>query len=146
MKWWKKCKELTESLFYEGNRKERRKGIKQEEGGCPKLGGLWEIGKWFFFLVMFGQSLVEVNAASEQAQYIRGQMIGMQAVGGKQEEGKDRKEMQKKSRMVRCTLLNGSVWSTEKNYMRRCKGKCGIFWDRAQNEERRDGGAVQQRS
>ena len=35
--------------------------------------------------------------------------------------------MQKESRMVRCTLLNGSAWCTEKKNMRRCKGTFDIF-------------------
>ena len=29
---------------------------------------------------------------------------------------------------IRCTLLNGSAWSTEKKYMRRCKGAFDIFF------------------
>ena len=40
----------------------------------------------------------------------------------RQEEGKDRKDMQKESKLVRCTLLNGSAWSTDRKYMRRYKG------------------------
>ena len=39
-----------------------------------------------------------------------------------QEQTKSRNEMRKPSKKVRCTLLNGSVWSTEKMYMRRYKG------------------------
>ena len=65
----------------------------------------------------------------------RGQMEGMQGertmkesswvqmnqrISG-QEEKKCRSGMQKESTMVRCTLLNGSAWSTEKKYMRRYK-------------------------
>ena len=77
---------------------------------------------------MIGQSLVEVNAASENAQNRNGQFVGMQGrtkVNAsrwwqaiqrrcRQEEGKDRKETQKESGMVRCILLNGSAWTTEK--------------------------------
>ena len=36
--------------------------------------------------------------------------------------------MKKEARRLRCTLLNGSAWSTEKKYMRRYKGKCEIFF------------------
>ena len=85
------------------------------------------MGKWFLFSIMIGQSLVEVNAASENAQFRSGQMIEMQGgtkviasgwaqtipMASRQQEGKDRKEMQKESRMVRCT---------EKKHMRWYKG------------------------
>ena len=36
--------------------------------------------------------------------------------------------MKKEARRLRCSLLNGSAWSTEKKYMRRYKGKCDIFF------------------
>ena len=36
--------------------------------------------------------------------------------------------MKKEARLLRCTLLNGSAWSTERKYMRRYKGKCDIFF------------------
>ena len=71
----------------------------------------------------------------------------MQAVGSsRQEERKDRKEVQKESRMIR-VYLNSMTWSTEKKYKRRYKGTFEIFFRvERRNEERRDGGAVQQRS
>ena len=46
----------------------------------------------------------------------------------KQLKGEDRTKMKKEARLLRCTLLNGSTWSTEKRYMRRYKGKCDIFF------------------
>ena len=33
----------------------------------------------------------------------------------KQPKGEDRRDMEKEARFLRCTLLNGSTWSTEKN-------------------------------
>ena len=36
--------------------------------------------------------------------------------------------MQEDARRSRCTLLNGSAWSTQKKYMRRYKGACDIFF------------------
>ena len=36
--------------------------------------------------------------------------------------------MKKEARILRCTLLNGSAWSTEKKYMSRYKGKGDIFF------------------
>ena len=37
----------------------------------------------------------------------------------KQLKGEDRTEMKKEARLLRCTLLSGSTWSTKKIYMRR---------------------------
>ena len=45
---------------------------------------------------------------------------------------------------LRCILLNGSAWSTERAYMRIYKGKCGIYFGLS-TEEGGNGGAVQQR-
>ena len=44
-----------------------------------------------------------------------------------QPESEDRKEIQKDSRMVRCTLLSGSRWNTEEKCMRTYKGTFDIF-------------------
>ena len=45
----------------------------------------------------------------------------------KEEQGGDRTDMKEETRVLRCTLLNGSAWSTERKYIRRYKGKCDIF-------------------
>ena len=36
--------------------------------------------------------------------------------------------MRKEEKRLKCTLPNGSAWSTEKKYMRRYRGKCDIFF------------------
>ena len=91
---------------------------------------------------MMGQSLVGVNAVSENAQNNRGEMEGLQCERQKkesswvemnqrtsrQEEKKCSSGIQKDSNMVRCTFLNGSVWSTEKKYMRRHKDTFAIYF------------------
>ena len=46
----------------------------------------------------------------------------------KQPKGEDRTKIKKEANLLRCTLLNGSAWSTERKYMRRYKGKCDIFF------------------
>ena len=48
--------------------------------------------------------------------------------GGGSQKGEDRTEMKKETRVLRCTFLSGSAWSTERKYMRRFKGKCDIFF------------------
>ena len=48
----------------------------------------------------------------------------------KQPKGKDRTNMKKEAKLLRCTLLTGSAWSTEKKYMRRYKRKVRyLLWD-----------------
>ena len=46
----------------------------------------------------------------------------------RQPKGADRTEMRKEAERLRCTLLNGSAWSTERKYMRRYEGKCDIVF------------------
>ena len=46
----------------------------------------------------------------------------------KQPKGEDRTEMRKEAKRLRCTLINGSAWSTERKYMRSYKEKCDIFF------------------
>ena len=46
----------------------------------------------------------------------------------KQPTGEDRTKMKKEAKMLRCTMLNGSAWSTERKYMRKYNGKCDIFF------------------
>ena len=47
----------------------------------------------------------------------------------RQPKGSDTTEMRKEEKLLRCTLLSGSAWSTEKKYMRRYKGTFGIFFE-----------------
>ena len=45
----------------------------------------------------------------------------------RQPKGEDRTEMKKEAQLLRCTLLNGSAWSTARKNMRRYNGKSDIF-------------------
>ena len=89
---------------------------------------------------MVGQSPVGANAASDEPQCKTGQMIRVQegtevkvsswekAIPKRsQQKGcEDRAEMQ--SKLMRCTLLPGSAWSTERKYIRRYKGTFDFFF------------------
>ena len=90
------------------------------------------MGRWFFLILMTGQRLAGGNAASENAQNREGKMKVSQGESKTMEsswvqmsekkkfptrKGKNRNEMQKDSKIVRCTLLNGSAWSTDRKYM-----------------------------
>ena len=79
---------------------------------------------------MIGQNLVGVDATSNDIQYRSGQMTRMQegADGDLDRKTVKTKEMQKESKMERCTLLNRSTWRTEKKYMKRHKGTFDIFF------------------
>ena len=58
----------------------------------------------------------------------------------KHPKGEDRSDMKKGAQVLRCTLLNGSAWSTERKYMRRFLRKVRYpLWNRAQTEEGRNG-------
>ena len=89
-----------------------------------------------------GQNWLSVSAASEGRQSSTEAMTKMQQgvrikesswtevlpKRWKQPKEEDRKNMQKGARRLRCTLVNGSAWSTEKKYMRRYKGMFDIFF------------------
>ena len=54
----------------------------------------------------------------------------------KRSKGVDRTEMRKEEKRLRCALLDGSAWSTEKKYMRRYTGTFDILFGKgAQIEE-----------
>ena len=90
--------------------KERRQEVHMRRR-LPKVREiLWKIGKWFFFLIVIGQSLVGGFSASEKAHFRGRHLVGMHGetkVNARswvqmnqksfgREEGK--KEMQKESR------------------------------------------------
>ena len=56
------------------------------------------------------------------------QMGGGDSQRWRQPKGEDKTKMKKEGKLLRCTLLNGSAWSTERKCMRRYKGKCDIFF------------------
>ena len=117
----------------------------------------WQVfamsGRLFFFLMLVARSWLCVNAAAEGLQQRTEMMDGWQNLQVQVKESRwakeipqrwnqpkreDRTEMKKEAKRLRCTLLNGSAWSTERKYMRRCKGKCDIFFgmeDRLRKEE-----------
>ena len=46
----------------------------------------------------------------------------------RQPKGADWNEMRKEEKRLKCALLNGSAWSTEKKHMRRYSGTFDIFF------------------
>ena len=67
------------------------------------------------FLDLDGKSLQEEQKEKHQRKW-------------KRSKGVDRTEMRKEEKRLRCALLIGSAWSTEKKYMRRYKGTFDIFF------------------
>ena len=93
--------------------------------------------------MLLEQNWLGVNAAAEALQertemMERWQQLEAQVKGSKwaekfpqrwkQPKGEDRSKMKKEAKLLRCTLLNGSVWSTERKYMRRYRGRCDVFF------------------
>ena len=148
--WWKKCKERI-VLFFTARMKEEKKekeGQKegQKEDRRPRTTEvLGKSGRSLFLLISLAQNWLCVNAAEEGLQKRTEMTERWQHQNGqvkesrwaeespqrwKQPKGEDRTEMKKEAKLLRCTLLNGSAWSTERKYMRRYKRKCDIFFGR----------------
>ena len=73
-------------------------------------------------------SVAEGNGANQEDQ------LNSQEPG----RGQSRNGMQKPSQTLRCTLLNGSAWSTERKYVRRYQGAFDMFFELStESEERR---------
>ena len=104
---------------------------------------LGKSGRLSFFLMLVARNCLCVNAAAEGLQQWKEMMDRWQNLEvqvkesrwaeeipqrWKQQKGEDRTKMKKEAKLLRCTLLNGSAWNTERKYMRRNKGKCDIFF------------------
>ena len=99
-------------------------------------------GRWLFLFLLLGLNWLCVNAAAEGSQkrtemMDRGQQQEVQVKEWrcaeeipqrwKQPTGEERTAMKQEAKLLRCTLLNGSAWNTERKYMRRYEGTCDIF-------------------
>ena len=143
-RWWEKCKDIIMSP----SMMRRKKGEKEKESRRrarrPKarqtLGN--EIRKWFFLLIM-GQNWLSVSAAAEGPQRSTEVMTRMQQevqikesswaevvpIRWKQPKGEDRTGIKTEARTLRCKMLNGSAWSTEKNTGEDTKESATSSWD-----------------
>ena len=130
VKWWKKRKEHKENLSLTG----MMRGQKKQEGSKGERSpearpALEKFGKWLFLLLVTGQNFLSVSAAAEGPPRRTEAVIRMQQEvqvkenrcaeeiphRWRQPKGEDRTETKKETIRLRCTLLNGSAWSTEKN-------------------------------
>ena len=73
---------------------------------------------------------VEGTFADLDGKSLQEEQKGMQKREWKQSKGVDRKKMRKEQKNLRCALLHGSAWSTERKYMRRYKGTFDVFFGR----------------
>ena len=117
----------------ESTRSERRPTARQTLGN---------FGKWLFIVLILAQNWLCVSAAAERPQRGTEAMVRMQqevqvkesrraedfSQRWKQPKGEESAEMQKEAKLLRCTLLNGSAWSTDRKYMRKNIGKCDVFF------------------
>ena len=114
--------------------KKRNKGPREKQFlGRP--------GRWLFLLLILMQSWLRVDAAAERlkpkgegtfadldGKSLREEQKDKHYREWKRSKGADWTEMRKEEKRLRCTLLNGSAWSTEKKYVRRYKGTFDIFF------------------
>ena len=121
---------------------EKEKECRKRDGRSKVRQTLWKSGRWLFLLLLLPENWLCVSAAAEGPQRRTEVMVrvqqDVQVKGGRwaeeipqrwrQPKGEDKTEMKKEEKLLRCTLLNGSAWSTEKKYMRRYKGKCDVFF------------------
>ena len=127
-------------------KREKKEKENERSGRRPKARQTWwKIGKWLFVLLILGQNWLGVSDAAEGPQRRTEEGMRMQQEVQIKERtwaeatpqrwnqagAEDRTEMKKEVKLLRCTLLKGSAWSTEKRYMRRYTGKCDIFfWEK----------------
>ena len=92
---------------------------------------LEKTGRWLLLHLLLGQSGLGVSAAAEGQQKRTDAMERiqqeLQVKGGRwaeeipqrwrQPKGEDRTEMKREAKLLRCTLSNGSAWSTERKLM-----------------------------
>ena len=98
---------------------------------------LGKSGRWLFLFMLMAQNWLCIYSAAEgvpkrtemtkiwqhQEVQVKGEQMGREIpLWWKKSKGEGRAEM------TRCTLLNGSAWSTERKYIRRFEGRCDIFF------------------
>ena len=111
--WWKGCKELIIVLFLMRTKKDKKE---REHKRSERRAQNW-------LSVSAGELRMQQEVRIKESRWAEATPKRW-----KQPKGEDRIEMKNEARVSRCTLLNGSAWSTERKYMRRCKGKCAIFF------------------
>ena len=155
-RWWTKRKEQLASLLASERKVEdvREKDRKRSKSPRAKL-RLGRSGIWLFFLLILMQNWFCIDAAVGRLEpkgkaKVLEIIIVSDAVEGtfvdldgrtfgrtkkenhqrerKRSKGVDRTEMRKEEERLRCAMLSGSAWSTERKYMRRYKGKCDILF------------------
>ena len=156
--WWTKCKEQFASLFVSERKEEDLEEKGRNRNKSPRTKQLLgRSGKWVFLLLILLQKWFCVDAAVgrleqegkrkcrkslscrmrwkalswtwivKASRRSRRKSTGESGSGHK-ELFTDRTEVRKEEKRLRCALLNGSAWSTEKKYMRRYKGTFDIFF------------------
>ena len=127
-------REDRKSLYGEDERGKESKGRPKEKQTSQRHASPGKSERWHFLLLRMAQNWLCVNAAAEGLQRRTEMMERMQQQEVQVKEsrwmeeipprwrhpkGEDRTETRKEAKRLRCTLLNGSAWSTEKKYMRR---------------------------
>ena len=140
--WWKKAKERI-AMFFCGEEERRRERRTERVTNAPERDKSWGSLEDPHFLLLMANNSLCVNATAEglqerteimerwqqqqQAHVKESRRVEEIPQRWKEPKGEDRTKMNKEAKMMRCTSLNGSVWSSERKYTRRYKGKYDIF-------------------
>ena len=153
--WWMKRKAQFARLIVPGMKEEEVKEKGKKRNKSPRAKQLLgSSGRWLFLLLILMQNWFCIDAAVERLEpkgiaIVPEIIIVTDAAEGtftdldgeslreeqkekhqrkwKRSKGVDRTEVRKEEKRLKCALLTGSIWSTERKNMRRCKGTFGIF-------------------
>ena len=130
-------------VYDKNEERQKEEGKQKTVKNAPKRRhALGKFGKWLFLFLIVGQTWLSVCAEAEgplrrteavmrmqqEVQIKENRWTEATSKRWRQSIGKDRTEMKKEARRLRCTLLNGSALSTQKKFLRRYTGKCDIFF------------------
>ena len=123
----KKWKERVVSLLTVRMREEKneKEGRKRNRRTRARLGEIWKMA---FSPFAIGSRTGYVSTLQQESQVKESRWVEEIPQRWNQPKGEDRTAMIKEAALLRCTVLSGSAWSTERKYRRRYKGKCDIFF------------------
>ena len=144
--WWKKCKERIVRFFAARMKEEKKEKKGQKKNRRPRERRVPEkSGRWLFLFFLLRQNWLCVNAAAEGLQRGTEMMERMQQQEVQVNESRwmektpqrwrkpkaaDRTDMRKEEKRMKCTLLNGSAWSTERKVHEKIQRKVRyVHWD-----------------
>ena len=127
--WWKKFKERVAS-FLTAKRKEEEKRKAERATNAPDRDKSWRILEDCSFSLCFWDRIGFVSMLQQKDCRKGKESRWVEEIPQRwrQPKGEDRTKMKKEAKLLRCTLLLGSAWSTKRKSTKRYKGKCDVFF------------------